>query len=839
MSLPNLSVEKEASVTPDATERQNNLDQGGNRERTCMRILKKNGSQGELKKSTKRPAGIAGIGNFAVTTVLMVAVVLMLSGGIIHYRYQQAMHGADVLQARTMAEGVAGRLADQIALYSSVISRFADDPRLVQLLAAEHWKDLQQWEQRLSNLLPKALAVGIYPVDWDGAGPDPRLSLSFASLEMLKQVERQGEATAAEVHKVGTDQQHIALAAPITQSLDGKVTGVLLLALPFELLEQAIQGSGDAPGFIGLQQLSASKAVSLVTYPRQQTPAADMDGEIAVSGTIWRAVYWGSAGTAGWKGLAMLLQVLGVALALIGLLVYLLSKRLGRVLSERFSLSQAALLQAERVTKEQAGVASEAVEATPQAAVRPSPAAEESVAVKQIPPESIFRAYDIRGVVGEALTEDGVFSIGQAIGTAAFAQEEQTVIIGRDARESSRKLSDALARGLTASGRDVVDLGEVPTPVLYFATHFLGASSGVIVTGSHNPPEYNGLKVVIGRETLSLERIQELRRLILEDGLLQGEGSVQELDLIADYIDRVSSDVQLLRPLKLVVDCGNGVASLVAPALFQALGCEVTALFCELDGRFPNHHPDPADPENMQALIQAVRERGADLGVAFDGDGDRLGVVDSSGKIIWPDRLLMLLARDVLLRQPGADVIYDIKSSRHLAGEILTYGGRPIMWKSGHSLIEAKLRETGALLAGEMSGHIFFRERWYGFDDALYSCARLLEVLSAEVLSSAELFAQLPESVSTPELYLALPEEESVALVQRFIDQGQFADAKLITIDGIRVEFVDGWGLLRSSNTTPAIMFRFEADSTEAMERIQGVFRQQLLALEPSLELPF
>ncbi|MCB1863607.1 MAG: phosphomannomutase/phosphoglucomutase, partial [Gammaproteobacteria bacterium] len=324
--------------------------------------------------------------------------------------------------------------------------------------------------------------------------------------------------------------------------------------------------------------------------------------------------------------------------------------------------------------------------------------------------------------------------------------------------------------------------GLVPTPTLYFATHFLGSSSGVMVTGSHNSPEYNGLKVVLAGEALSSGRIKEIYQRIVEDNLSSGKGKISRQDLVPDYISRITEDVQLLGSLKLVIDCGNGAASVVAPSLFRALGCDVTNLFCEVDGTFPNHHPNPGDPANLQALIQKVRDLGADLGVAFDGDGDRLGVVDSQGNIIWPDRLLMLLARDVLLRHPGADVIYDVKSSRNLASEILTYGGRPIMWKSGHSLVKAKMKETGALLAAEMSGHIYFKDRWYGFDDGLYSCARLLEVLSAEGLASAEVFSEFPENIATPEFYAETAEGESFAIIEALSREGSFPGAKLVTI---------------------------------------------------------
>ena len=453
--------------------------------------------------------------------------------------------------------------------------------------------------------------------------------------------------------------------------------------------------------------------------------------------------------------------------------------------------------------------------------------------------DRIFCAYDIRGVVGDTLTEEVVLELGRAIGSEAHHRGQQTVIVARDGRNSSESLCDALCRGLMASGRDVVDIGQVPTPLLYFATHFLGSKSGVVVTGSHNPVDYNGLKIVIAGEALSGDAILGLRDRLRDGNLLEGDGGYSEQDLVDDYIKRVADDVQLTRPLKVVIDCGSGVAGLVAPDLLRAIGCEVIELYTEIDGNFPHHHPDPGQPENLADLIAIVNQQGADLGLAFDGDGDRLGVVDSNGKVIWPDRLLMLLARDVLLRQPGGDVIFDVKSTRHLASEILAYGGRPIMWKSGHSLMKAKMRETGALLAGEMSGHIFFKERWYGFDDALYAAARLLEVLSAEVVRSAEVFAEFPEGVSTHELVMPLTQGDAHELMTRFVAEAEFTDAKIINIDGIRAEFRDGWGLIRASNTTPSLVFRFEADSAAALDRIEALFKDRLGAIAPDETPPF
>lgn len=454
-------------------------------------------------------------------------------------------------------------------------------------------------------------------------------------------------------------------------------------------------------------------------------------------------------------------------------------------------------------------------------------------------PASIFRAYDIRGVVGETLTPLIVYEIGRAIGREIHAAGEQSVIVARDGRLSSPRLSASLTRGLRDSGRDVIDLGRAPTPLLYFATHFLPVKSGVMVTGSHNPADYNGLKIVIGGETLAGERIGALRNRILNEDFTGGNGALEQHDLIADYIGRIADDVHIGRPLKVVMDCGNSVVGEIGPLLLKTLGCEVIELHCEVDGHFPNHHPDPSKPENFRDLIERVRGEKADLGVAFDGDGDRLGVVDSNGAIIWPDRQMMIFAADVLSRQSGANIIYDVKCSRHLAGEIIKHGGRPIMWKSGHSLLKAKLKETGAMLAGEMSGHIFFKERWFGFDDGLYACARLLEILSATSRPTAEVFAELPDSVNTPELHIPLAEGENFAFIDSLRKVAQFPHARLTDIDGLRADFADGWGLVRASNTLPALVLRFEADDEEALERIQGQFKALMKKVKPDLPLPF
>ncbi len=456
-----------------------------------------------------------------------------------------------------------------------------------------------------------------------------------------------------------------------------------------------------------------------------------------------------------------------------------------------------------------------------------------------VPPASIFRAYDIRGIVGQTLTPEGVYAIGQAIGSVAHARGQTRVMVGRDGRLSGPELAAALGAGLAAAGLEVVDVGMVPTPVLYFATHHLGTGTGVMLTGSHNPPDYNGLKIMVAGDTLSEDGIQELRRRIETGALRSAAGSRRSADVLPAYLQRIVGDVTLARPLRVVVDCGNGVAGVAAPQLLRALGCEVTELFCEVDGHFPNHHPDPSVPENLKDLAAALAGDGADLGLAFDGDGDRLGVLSPDGRVVWPDRLLMLLAADVLARNPGGRIIYDVKCTRYLTPMIEGAGGVAEMWKTGHSLIKARMRESGALLAGEMSGHIFFKERWYGFDDALYAAARLLEILAADPRSPAEVFDALPDSVNTPELRVEMEEGAHFAFMERLAREGHFVGATLHTIDGVRADFTDGWGLVRASNTTPCLVLRFEADDVPALRRIQETFRRQMLAVEPGLTLPF
>ncbi|SEJ73953.1 phosphomannomutase / phosphoglucomutase [Pseudomonas linyingensis] len=792
---------------------------------------------------------------------------LLAGGGLL-------LHAGQQVASENQRQLIDAWASDQLAALQLGLQRLARDTqnaaRDPELLAALVG-DAEQRAQAAANLLQHRRELvdvqlhvrGGAQLDETRAAP-----LNFAALDLLRRAE-QGAPPPVEAYRIGS--RWLLYSAIAIPAADGSVRGTLLLVGELHTLLDELSALPLAAGeWQLLQQFPGSPAQVLLQRgsgdgPLQHWPSAHPHWQLGLRpGTAGQP-----ATLALWQGLLAGLLVLGGSLGGAAL-----QQRRRRESEDEATAQQrrpragmpAPAESAPRQRIDLAGEPPAPAEVSPSAATD-NPAASSDPLMADVfdlldnnlsltPPSmehpasmnstnaphlpaGIFRAYDIRGVVGDSLTADTAYWIGRAIGSESLACGEPGVVVGRDGRLSGPELASALIRGLQDCGCNVTDVGMVPTPVLYFATHVLGARSGVMVTGSHNPPDYNGFKIVIAGDTLANERIQALYQRLENNDLASGNGSLVQTEVLGQYHQRIVDDVVLARPLKVVVDCGNGVAGVNAPQLIEALGCEVIPLFCDVDGTFPNHHPDPGKPENLKDLIAKVAETGADLGLAFDGDGDRVGVVTNAGEMIYPDRLLMLFARDVLSRNPGADVIFDVKCTRGLAGLISGYGGRPLMWKTGHSLIKAKMKETGALLAGEMSGHIFFKERWYGFDDGIYSAVRLLEILSLESRSAAEVFADFPVALSTPEINITVGDERKFALIEALQHDAQWGAANLFTLDGVRVDYPNGWGLVRASNTTPVLVLRFEADCAEELSRIQQVFHAQIKAVAPDLELPF
>ena len=795
--------------------------------------------------------------------------------------FKLANHEED--RTRVITQITADRIAERLDTQKRTLRLLAKDPSVATLLASNQGEMLKTHiEWTLRPQAEEAQKILVLPKGYDVPDLKATPPLGYASLDLFRQIDRNGKETQFELHNPASQDSHIAVAFPVSDA-GGGLLGYMYFALRHDWLARIIKEIPAATAVGLLQTVPRDKPVRVVSNNEQASLVVNERKAVPVPGSIWLIDAQGLNTGPAWLDLAfwlLLPLILAAGAAMLLFIKKSLSKNIqqdrrdfqhtlvalfsGRrpppaqarirelhgatqlllTVAKKTAISVKGGSKQEKTAQPKTGPEPRAfrgedalpAEAAPEVMPVPSP---KRVQLENAISPTIFRAYDIRGIVGKTLTEETVYDIGKAIGSEAYEKGQQTVIVARDGRTSSEALLDALARGLTSTGRDVVDIGLAPTPLLYFATHFLGSNTGIMVTGSHNPPEYNGLKIVINGISLHGQALKALHERAVEGRFLIGNGSRLEQSLIPDYIQRVCNNLTLQRSLRVVVDCGNGVAGRVAPDLLRALGCDVKELFTQVDGTFPNHHPDPSKPENLTDLIDAVRLEGADLGVAYDGDGDRIGIIDSNGKIIWPDRLLMLLADDILARNPGADVIYDIKSSRHIAPRVLNMGGRPVLWKTGHSLVKAKMRETGALLGGEMTGHIFIKERWYGFDDALYATARLLEILAIDSRPSAAIFAELPEDVSTPEIHLEVSEGSQAAIMKKIIDAATFDDANLITLDGLRVEFPEGWGLVRASNTTPNLTFRFEAVDAASLERIQEQFRDLLRKAVPGLQPPF
>jgi phosphomannomutase / phosphoglucomutase len=685
----------------------------------------------------------------------------------------------------------------------------------------------------LKEVLSELVAVDFYRADLGDVLNSDFSKFGYAKAAMLVQAHQLQRAAPLQSRVDESKQRRLVIALPMTR--EQEVAAYAYVELPFAPLLQVFRQAQPTNARIDLRQGEGRGDLLLDTVGSQTTASSLNDIGTAIANSLFRV---GSAPEEFFIVLPHNAWVAGgltCVLLLAGLFVLYVRKYGWQGAMDRLARKTEAV-EAESPTLAQSMAAKTSTAAV---AARPKPAAAiaEDVAVDR----SIFRAYDIRGVVGKTLTAGVARQIGRAIGSEALRRNLKEIAVARDGRLSGPELTGALIDGLRSTGCDVIDIGAAPTPVLYFATFHLNVGSGVMVTGSHNPPDYNGFKIVLGGETLAEEAIQELYTRINENRFATGSGGLQTMDVARDYVERITGDVMIEHKLKVVVDCGNGIAGAVAPGVLEGIGCEVLPLYCDVDGKFPNHHPDPSDPDNLKDLVLSVRQVNADLGLAFDGDGDRLGVVTASGEVIFPDRLLMLFARDVLTRNPGATIIYDVKCTGKLQSLILQSGGSPIMWKTGHSLIKAKMRETDAELAGEMSGHFFFRERWYGFDDGIYAAARLMEILAAdnEGRSPQKIFDGLPKGVSTPELKIPMVEGEHYRFIDKFKEKSSFEGARVTTIDGVRADWPDGWGLVRASNTTPTLVLRFDADNEEVLTRIKDTFRKQLLALDANLKLPF
>ena len=686
----------------------------------------------------------------------------------------------------------------------------------------------------LKDVLQDLVAVDFYRADLSDVLSSDFSKFGYAKAAMLVQAHQFQRAAPLQSRIDEHKQRRLVIALPVTRAKE--VVAFAYLELPFEPLLQVFRQAQPTNSRIDLRQGEGRGDLLLDTVGTQAAANSLNELGTAITGSLFRI------GSAPEEFLILLPDNIWVAGALTCLLLVaafavLYVRRVGwQAARERFARKPEAPAAETGPTLAQTIAKTSGATAAAKAKVIPAPAQAE-VAVDR----SIFRAYDIRGVVGKTLTAGVARQIGRSIGSEAQKRKLREIVVARDGRLSGPELAGALIDGLRSTGCDVIDIGAVPTPVLYFATYHLNVGSGVMVTGSHNPPDYNGFKIVLGGETLAEDAIQELYLRISESRFASGSGGLQTMDVARDYTERITGDVMIEHKLKVVVDCGNGIPGAVAPGVLEGIGCEVLPLYCDVDGKFPNHHPDPSDPDNLRDLVLSVKQMNADLGLAFDGDGDRLGVVTASGEVIFPDRLLMLFARDVLTRNPGATIIYDVKCTGKLQPLILQSGGSPIMWKTGHSLIKSKMRETDAELAGEMSGHFFFRERWYGFDDGIYAAARLAEILAAdpEQRTPQEIFDGLPKGVSTPELKIPMAEDEHYRFIEKFKEKSSFEGARVTTIDGVRADWPDGWGLVRASNTTPVLVLRFDADDEGTLDRIKDTFRRQLLAVDAGLKLPF
>lgn len=777
---------------------------------------------------------------------LAVGLMLVLDAALGYFAWQRLVVQERAEQLDKLSQQQARKLSVNLGNFMDATQKkvafFAQNAELAASLTRRDELALKEFNRAIQNQLPKAEDIRLIPLGEAQLDQSAKIPISFLELQLIKAAEqRQPQKIEAVKLPIGW-RVHIIL--PVPSQADQPVAGTLMITLSMDELEQALVEGVAGLGQISLLQLyDKTNTHTLYTTGQGSLPPSVRR---EVHATAWVVEFLANESLAAQiEGNHFMLMFEAVIAFLVSML---LAVGLGRLLANRWDAKQVAQINREETTggktkdintvKIHSGheallglnISKEIKEAA-----NPESASAEPEAPDLVPAE-IFRAYDIRGIAEEQINKELAYKIGQALGSEALDAGQGTLVVAKDARTHSPLLAEYLIRGIISTGCKALNIGTVPTPLLYFATETLGyTQSGVVVTASHNPANYNGFKLVLNGKARMEDDIQAVRRRIEARDFRMGLGEEEHLDIMPAYIDAIYSDVALAGDVSIVLDAGNGVTGKVAPRLFEELGCQVTSLYCDLDGTFPNHGPDPTVEANLADLIAKVKEENADLGVAFDGDGDRLVVVTSSGQIIWPDRLLMLFAKDILARNPGADVVFDVKSSRLLTSVVASQGGRPIMWKTGHSPMKAKVQETGALLGGEYSGHIFIKDRWYGFDDGMYAAARLIEIMSLREQSLDDIFAEFLPLPSTSEYRVKVAEEEKISIVQRLIEEGDFGDAKLITLDGVRVEYPYGWGIVRPSNTESCLTLRFEAETEADIHKLKALFTRELRKIDNRL----
>jgi phosphomannomutase/phosphoglucomutase len=760
-------------------------------------------------------------------------------------------HTAWVLKNRTAQLSVlsqdharitAADIADNLQRYQKQLDAVAQETQVAAILANRAPEALTSLEKRLESMIDASLAIRALPVNSATAPTGPR-TLRFAELDMVARAEKREDVLPEAARQ--NDQWVVNLVATVPQDASAPVYGTLLLTLPLDVLQPALSRGNQGLGRAELQQsFNGHQTTQLLTAGSGDA------GEAAVSDvadSYWQVKFIPSAQLWQQTQVSLALPIslwLGLTLVSLVLAGYV-GYRIGRGKQATAKDSQRGSPSAPSGGKEDdildVVIADEdeallGLDKTGAKAASNPPIGQRSRRADI--PDVIFRAYDIRGLANTEISPQLAQQIGQALGSEALEHKQHALIVARDARIHSPLLAEHLVRGILSTGCNVVNIGTVPTPLMYFATETLPQTqSGVMVTASHNAAEYNGFKVVMTGKSRSANDIQNLRKRIVTRNFRNGDGTEERLDIAPRYLETITSDVALAGDIHVVVDAGNGVTGTIAPQLFERLGCRVTPLYCDLDGNFPNHEPDPSVASNLRDLTARVQEEQADVGIAFDGDGDRLTIVTPKGEIIWADRLLMLFAKDIVARNPGADVVFDVKSTRQLGSAITSFGGRPVMWKTGHAPMRAKMLESGALLGGEFSGHIFIKERWYGFDDGIYAAARLLEIMSSRHEDLDSIFAEFPPAIITPEILIAVAEDRKFAIVRQLVETGDFGDAKLNTLDGLRADFPSGWGLIRASNTSPNLTLRFEADTEGELQQIIDLFARELKKVDPDLVL--